>query len=155
MYLAWVTLGSSFAADGHLFKWDLSPFSTATNNSLWTPEIIGGTASMAPLLWLAISFSFIVMIPQAINIMKMAIMGERWAYGTAFNEAAGPARAVWGSTGGVVIGGIQRGTQEAITQQYAPQFRAIVGGIRSRLPQPLRGTNTSSNIPTQGPFTAP
>jgi len=58
--------------------------------NLWAPPILGSSGDMAGIIWLAVSFMFITLIPKAVDIMKMAIMGTKFEYGTAIGEAMAP-----------------------------------------------------------------
>lgn len=132
MYLAWRTLIHSFAVsmDATILGEFFSGFGAPNIPSrLWSPEIIGSTASMSGLLWIAVSFTLITLIPKAIDIMKAAIMGERFALGTAIGEAEAPARSVWAGTGGVVTEGIRRRRSEAFGMYYTP----IIAGALNRV----------------------
>lgn len=99
MFLAWKTLYASMAASLGQF----TQIFGAPNQNLWTPPILGSSADMAGVLWLAVSFMFIVMIPKAVDIMKMLIMGEKFTFGTAIGEAMAPAKFGWNMIGGDVI----------------------------------------------------
>ena len=95
LYLAMMTVINSmtvsFAEIGEVFG-------ISDPGSMWAPPIIGSADDMAGLLWLALSFMFIVMIPKAVDIMKMLIMGEKFAFGTAVGEAFGAAKFAYGAT---------------------------------------------------------
>lgn len=93
MFLAWKTLFASMAAS--LGQTVIGPILSglniiSDNQNLWAPPILGSSADMAGILWLAVSFTFILMIPQAVGITKMLIMGEKFAFGTGIGEAVGP-----------------------------------------------------------------
>lgn len=62
---------------------------TITSQNLWAPPILGSSADMAGILWLAVSFTFITMIPKAVDIMKMLVMGAKFDFGSAIGEAMG------------------------------------------------------------------
>lgn len=87
LFLAVQTLNASFVASwGQL--WEFT--GVIDNTNLWAPPILGSSADMAGLLWIAVSFTFITMIPKAVDIMKMLIMGTKFDFGTAIGEAMGP-----------------------------------------------------------------
>lgn len=92
MYLAMLTLGTSFKASAGMFNWSNVTIIPAVpgGTELWAPEIIGSTGSMSPLIWLAVSFGFIAMLPKVVDLMKAMIMGERFSFGNALQEAVGP-----------------------------------------------------------------
>ncbi|EKE06418.1 MAG: hypothetical protein ACD_19C00014G0032 [uncultured bacterium] len=93
MFLALKTLVASFAASTGqsvfaqlgLLDWMLD----SSQQSLWTPPILGSAEDMAGILWLAVSFMFITMIPKAVDIMKMLVMGAKFDFGSAMGEAMG------------------------------------------------------------------
>ena len=67
---------------------------------LWSPPLLGSGAEMTSIIFMAISFGIIVLIPKATELAKALIMGEKFAFGTAMGEAAGAARTTWGKTVG-------------------------------------------------------
>lgn len=82
MFLAIKTLMASFSAStGQLFH--------TMDGTLWSPPILGSSEDMAGILWLAVSFMFITMIPKAVDIMKMLVMGAKFDFGSAIGEAVG------------------------------------------------------------------
>jgi len=105
MFLAWKTLFASMAASLGQFT---QIFGTKQQN-LWAPPILGSSEDMAGILWLAVSFTFITMIPKAVDIMKMLIMGQKFDFGTAIGEAQAPMKAAWGATGAPIVGSFQQG----------------------------------------------
>ncbi len=83
MFLALKTLMASFAAStGQFLHYE--------DGTLWTPPILGSSEDMAGIIWLSVSFVFITMIPKAVDIMKMLIMGAKFDFGSAIGEAAQP-----------------------------------------------------------------
>lgn len=94
MFLALKTLVASFAASTGqsvfaqlgLLDWMLD----SSEQSLWTPPILGSAEDMAGILWLAVSFMFVTMIPKAVDIMKMLVMGAKFDFGSAIGEATQP-----------------------------------------------------------------
>lgn len=91
MFLAAATLNASFVASfGQMGQGLTSIFGGINGTSLWAPPILGSSADMAGILWLAVSFTFITMIPKAVDIMKMLVMGAKFDFGSAIGEAAQP-----------------------------------------------------------------
>lgn len=90
MFLAWKTLGASMSASLGQF----TQIFGAKQQNLWAPPILGSSEDMAGIIWLAVSFTFITMIPKAVDIMKMLIMGQKFDFGTAIGEATTPLQ--WG-----------------------------------------------------------
>ncbi len=139
MYLAWITLLHSFSVSPQATL--LGDFLTTANSvappaSLWAPEIIGSTASMSGLIWIAVSFTLITLIPKAIDIMKAAIMGERFAFGSALSDAQGAA--IWARNQALRTTGIgdiyelgrQARTARLMEKYLAPDTR--IGGWAER-----------------------
>lgn len=58
--------------------------------NLWSPPLLGSGAEITGLIFAIMSFMVIVAIPKATEIVKMLIMGEKFAFGTAIGEAMGP-----------------------------------------------------------------
>lgn len=71
-----------------------------TVSIMWTPSIIGVGDTLAGFILLMISFMIIIGIPKIPDILKMAIMGTKFDYGTAIGEAVGPLKAVGMYTAG-------------------------------------------------------
>lgn len=95
MFLAWKTLYASMAAS----LGQVTQLFGAQQQNLWAPPILGSSADMAGVLWLAISFTFILMIPKAVDIMKMLIMGQKFS-GIGIGEAIGPVGIGYGAYAG-------------------------------------------------------
>lgn len=103
LYLAMSTLLSSFAVNCRIIG--LGPLCGSTDpGKLWAPSIIGSSADMSGLLWLAVSFGIIIMLPKVVDMLKGLIMGEKFSFGTAMGEAVGVGRAAWGLTGAPFVG---------------------------------------------------
>lgn len=83
MFLAMKMLDMSLAATTALVT-----SSNAIN--LWAPPILGTSSDLSALIWLAMSFIIITMIPKTVDIMKMLIMGAKFDFGTAMGEATSP-----------------------------------------------------------------
>jgi len=110
LFLAWKTLIASMNASFGQLAQNLFPGDNPAQD-LWAPPILGSSDDMAGILWLAVSFTFITMIPKAVDIMKMLVMGAKFDFGTAMGEALGPLQ--WG--------------QKQITRSQIGQ--AALGGI--------------------------
>jgi hypothetical protein len=91
MFLAGATLQASMGASGGQMLQGLASIIgiQVPQTSLWAPPILGSSADMAGIIWLSVSFVFITMIPKAVDIMKMLVMGAKFDYGSAIGEAAG------------------------------------------------------------------
>ncbi len=108
MFLAVKTLVASFSAStGQLFH--------TMDGTLWSPPILGSSEDMAGILWLGVSFMFITMIPKAVDILKMLIMGAKFDFGSAIGEAMTPAKAV-----GALYSGQKLATREAEARAGLP-----------------------------------
>ena len=106
MFLSWATLINSYAVNAGVIGQNLG-FGQASK--LWAPPIVGSTADMSGILWLAVSFSMIALLPKVVDMMKGMIMGERFSFGTAIGEAYGPiggiAKGASGTAQGAALGG--------------------------------------------------
>lgn len=71
-----------------------------TVSIMWTPTIIGVGDTLAGFILLMISFMIIIGIPKIPDILKMAIMGTKFDYGTAIGEAMAPFKAAGMYTAG-------------------------------------------------------
>jgi hypothetical protein len=71
---------------------------------VWDPPLTIGS-SFQSLLWLGASFATISLVPKVADMIKAAISGKPFAYGTAIGEAFGPA--IFAGRGA-----LQYGTQE-------------------------------------------
>lgn len=105
LFLAWKSLSASVRASFGQLAQSLFPTENPLAN-LWSPPILGSSADMAGIIWLAVSFTFITMIPKAVDIMKMLVMGAKFDFGTAIGEAAAPVT----SYGSYAAGRFSRGS---------------------------------------------
>ena len=87
MFFAWKTAEYSIAVSWNEFAEIFGGGKLPGN--MWAPPIIGSSDDMAGILWLAASFLFITLIPKAVDITKMLIMGAKFDLGSAIGEAAG------------------------------------------------------------------
>jgi hypothetical protein len=70
----------------------------------WIPGIVGAKgmgsdSGITGIIFLAMSFGCIVLIPKAPDLLKSMILGERFAFGTAIGEAMGYAGSAYGMSG--------------------------------------------------------
>lgn len=102
LFLANKTLMASMAASfsqsiyGELADLITRSYGLNLPRNLWVPPILGSTDDMAGILWLGVSFTFIVMIPKAVDIMKMLVMGAKFDFGSAIGEAMTPVKMAGG-----------------------------------------------------------
>jgi len=75
---------------------------------IWIPPIIGSSEAITPFFFMLASFGIIVALPKVVDIMKMAIMGTKFDYGTAIGEAIGPIKGPIKFAGGAFQEGIGR-----------------------------------------------
>jgi hypothetical protein len=121
MYLAINTLNASLSASwGQL--WEFTGLMGQTK--LWAPPILGSSADMAGLLWLAVSFTFMTMIPKAVDIMKMLVMGAKFDFGSAIGEAMSPV--MMGKKN--LIDPITGSYSQAIGKERVDKFQTWAGG---------------------------
>ncbi len=130
-WFAWSTLWSVYAQSGYdvVRFWSNSLGIHAYPNA-WIPGMIGtniwGTNSgMSGIIFLGISFSMIVLIPKAPDILKAILLGEKFAFGTAFGEATGAAKTAWGMTGGSTFDALRRYQSAQATAGYAGKLYAM------------------------------
>lgn len=134
MFLAAATLQASFVASfGQIGQGITSIFGGIDGTNLWAPPILGSSADMAGILWLAMSFVFITMIPKAVDIMKMLVMGAKFDFGSAIGEAAGAF--------GILPTAQKAGGQFVSDQIYNPRgdndmLRTVQGWWRNRSSAP-------------------
>lgn len=109
MFLAARTAAFSLTVSANeiteLVGWNIS---SNLPGNMWAPPILGSSDDMVGIIWLLVSFTFIVMIPKVVDVLKMMIMGEKFAFGTAIGEAVAPVSGLWGATGRPIIGSFQQ-----------------------------------------------
>jgi len=105
MFLAIKFLIASFEVSLDVFVEGLFSSDGTLPGQLWSPPIIG-SADITGLLFLLMSFTMITLIPKAVDILKMVIMGEKFAFGTAIGEAMGPIQGPLKFAGGALQEGI-------------------------------------------------
>ena len=111
---------------------DLFGGNTSWFDVIWVPSIIGFAESISGLIVLLMSFSIIIALPKVIDILKAAIMGEKFTFGTAMGEAIAPIKGIWGATGQPYV----RGAQEAVGKGFASTLSGSTKtGRLSKLPQ--------------------
>ncbi|WKZ25365.1 MAG: hypothetical protein QY322_03155 [bacterium] len=126
LFLAVKTLNASFAASwGQL--WEFT--GAMSNTNLWAPPILGSSADMAGVLWIAVSFVFITMVPKAVDIMKMLVMGAKFDFGSAIGEAMAPIDMVRKSAPGRAVSDIAtaEGAVKAMNSRAAEWVARKVG----------------------------
>ncbi len=80
-WFAWATLMSAY----HLISVDLGHFFDPNLDAAWSPGIIGasvGDGGMSGMIFLAISFGMIVMIPKVPGLLKQFLLGEKFTDGS-------------------------------------------------------------------------
>jgi hypothetical protein len=137
MFLAWRTLIHSFSVNltSPLIAQGMAKlFGVTLPPPLWAPEIIGSTGSMSGLIWIAMSFTLIALLPKVIDIMKAVIMGERFSFDNAIGEARGPLTAIWAGTGGAIGAAYARNKAQDFAENYKT-LKDFEQMIRDRLPR--------------------
>lgn len=76
---------------------------TLADGSTWNPPFAFG-ASLDPILWLMVSFFSFTFIPKAAEIVKGALSGKGFAYGSAIGEARGALPMAVGAYAGMNLG---------------------------------------------------
>lgn len=141
MFLAWKTLFASMAAS----IGQVTQIFGAQQQNLWAPPILGSSEDMAGILWLAVSFVFITMIPKAVDIMKMLVMGAKFDFGSAIGEAAG----AFG-----ILPTAQKAVQgifSDIGQTYMTQRFGSIGGNKKEVLDRLDSVTTGVHQPSGAP----
>lgn len=129
MFLAWQTLTASVVASIGQSVFAQLGIITMPHQNLWAPPILGSSADMAGILWLAVSFTFITMIPKAVDIMKMLVMGAKFDFGSAMGEAMAPVKMV----GGPIVSSQSQGFDNvARAANMSPWQSAVNSGERAR-----------------------
>ncbi len=77
--------------------------------SLWSPPLLAPGKVLTPIIFMAISFGAIVLIPKVPNMLKSIFMREKFDYGSAMNEATGIAKGAWGMTGAPFVNQAREG----------------------------------------------
>lgn len=142
-WFAWYTLFESYKQSG----WDIGRFWGGIESQpiSWIPGIIGvstwGSGSISGIIFLAISFGFIVMIPKVPDMLKGFLLGQKFDFGSAIGEATGPVKTAWGMTGQPLM----RGAQELISKDITKdRIQGIVDTLNKILP---KAKSTSKNPP--------
>lgn len=127
VWFAWATLMSSYKRIG-LDIWEGSPFAPET---VWAPGIIGSAHEMTGIIFLAISFGIIVLIPKVPEVLNSLIMGERFTYGEALGEAMAPAKFVWNMSGGAVLHAVQEATGKRVIGESGKNVVILINKLLS------------------------
>ncbi len=107
-WFAWATLFQSYVQAGvSISSYYTSVFGNTPN--VWVPGIIGSSglgagSGISGLIFLAISFGIIALIPKVPDMLKGLVMGERFSFGTAIGEAYGPVKGIAGGATGIASG---------------------------------------------------
>lgn len=101
--------------------------------TLWSPPFLGSGAEITPLIFALMSFGIIVAIPKATEILKMFILGGKFAYGEAIGEAWAPVKGAWGMTGGPLVRSIQEATGRRIVGEKAENVTNFINTLLTRL----------------------
>ncbi|MCX6703965.1 MAG: hypothetical protein NTZ07_00785, partial [Candidatus Woesebacteria bacterium] len=109
-WFAWATLWTSY---GQAFK-DVASYWVSFGTINWIPGIIGTKGLGQPsgidgIIFLAISFGIMTLIPKVPDMLKGVIMGEKFSFGTAMGEAYGPVSGIV-KQGTGVASGVAQGT---------------------------------------------
>jgi len=132
-------------------NWNPSMFQA--DSSSWTPPLGGADGNLLPIIFLFTSLGVMLLIPKVVEIIKSAISGKPFAYGTAIGEGLGPLAAGYALGSGFAreqAGAFGRAAYQAaggpnwttIAKQMGAQFRP------SGTPNiPAGPTRTSSGKP--------
>lgn len=95
----------------------------------WAPEIIGVGESVTGFLFLFASFACIALIPKIPDMLKGFILGEKFSFGTAIGEAAGPLSWTWNQTGGSLFESLKRSTGEKTVKELSDKLSNYINGL--------------------------
>lgn len=127
-WFAWATLMSAY----HLVGVDIGNFYHPDMATAWTPGIIGGSVgngSMTGVIFLAISFMMITLIPKVPDMLKGLLLGEKFDFGSAIGEATGPVKTAWGMAGAPYL----KSAQEVFSRDKAEKWKInLEDWIRNR-----------------------
>jgi hypothetical protein len=132
-WFAWYTLFESFKQSG----WDIGRFWGGMESQpvSWIPGIIGvstyGSGAISGIIFLAISFGFIAMIPKVPDMLKGFLLGEKFSFGMAIGEATGPLKTGWGMTGAPLLKGVQESVSRDVTSD---RVKGLVKALNKILP---------------------
>jgi hypothetical protein len=113
-----------------------TPLAIYADGSAWPPLLGIGAERMIPLLYLAVSFIILTIIPKTADIIKSMIEGKPFAYGTAIGEAFGPVRSTAGYAAALGIGKVGERVQEKMEDT---PYRDAVGAISKAIGEKLVG----------------
>jgi len=129
-WFAWATLMSAY----NLINLDIGNFLDTNVVGAWTPGIIGasiGDGGMSGMIFLAISFGMIVLIPKVPDMLKGMLLGEKFSFGMAMGEATGVLKTGWGMTGQPIVRGVQEKVGKTVADQRAQR---VVDWINKIIP---------------------
>jgi len=123
-WFAWATLMSAYSLVGV----DIGHFFDPNLVGAWTPGIIGasvGDGGMSGMIFLAISFGMIVLIPKVPDMLKGLLLGEKFSFGMAMGEATGALKTGWGMTGGPSFDALRRYRSAQTTAGIATKLKGM------------------------------
>lgn len=90
-------------------------------NSGW-PPLLGSSDAMLGLIFAGASVMVLTLIPKVAEIIKGAISGRPFAYGSAIGEGLAPIKGTWDRTGGTALSGIQKAGSEAFGRDVLDKY---------------------------------
>ena len=112
---------------------------TLASNTGW-PPLLGSSNSMLGLIFVGASVMVLTLIPKVAEIIKGAMSGRPFAFGSAIGEAWGPVRGLYGSTLGPQVDAVRKYGGEIGAQQF---YRSV----NSRVNPENRDTAFSRGLP--------
>lgn len=109
-----------------------TPFVVFADSSAWPPLLGVGADKMISLLYLAVSFVVLTIIPKTSDIIKSIIEGKAFDYGSAIGEAAMPAR--YGAS--IAVG---KGTELAVGGLRAGPFKDSIENLSRIIQEKMAG----------------
>lgn len=101
------TLFRGRSVSGFATIFPFNPKVDVIQGNTWAPPLTTGATKGEALLWALVAFVIIGMIPKTMEIIKAAIQGKPFDYGSGLGEATGALKGAWGMTGAPVTRAFQ------------------------------------------------
>ncbi len=103
------------------------------------PPLLGAGNKITALVFAGTSLSIMMILPKVVELIQGFMTGKPFAYGTAIGEAVGPVGAVWGATGGKVVGVAKEYAGAEVQYQAAKRAYEALGQRGGRVGTMLKG----------------
>jgi len=101
-----------------------NPAASVIGDTSWSIPFSAFEMGGMRIVWMAVSYMLIIMIPKVFDIIKSFMERKPFDYGTAIGQSFGPARGVWSATGGAVMQGAQRLGSERLVSNVIEKIAA-------------------------------